>query len=507
MRIPTPSQDEVAPPVQLESNGETKHILASSAVVKYQVNATASHKERGSLIDRGANGGILGSDAVILHEHPNRQVDVSGIDSHEIGGLKVVDASAKTTSNRGDIIIIVHQYAYYGRGRSIHSAGQMEHHKAIVYDRSMKVGGYQCIVTLEGYILPLNIINGLPYLPMCPNTKEEWDTLPHVVLTCGDRWFPSCLDHDLSSDENWMNQIKLPKVVSDITNAPFDLRGEYRRREPTTAVLEDVEFPKSEEDDQVRVNFAETTHCRDFIACFKIAAHLNETDIPLVDPDNVDADFPSEQEDEDQLEVVLPIKLRQRKVDYDKFKPYLLHAPREKIRRTFEVTTQNATNVMAGNIITQTTASPFPMHNVRRRNEIVAMDTVFAEVPAIGTGGIKMAQLFVGLSSKVSDAFGMKSEKEVPNTLLDVIRKRGAMDILMSDGAKSHRSERVLDILRNLVIVDHLSEAYYQHQNFAEHRWRHIKKYDRLSINPGTVCVQMAIPGPHSRLWGEGSHL
>ena len=34
-----------------------------------------------------------------------------------------------------------------------------------------------------------------------------------------------------------------------------------------------------------------------------------------------------------------------------------------------------------------------------------------------------------------------------------------------------------------------------------------IEGSDRLSINPGTVCVQMAIPGPHSRLWGEGSHL
>ena len=79
-------------------------------------------------------------------------------------GLKIVDASAKVPSNHGDIIVILQQYAYYGRGRTIHSAGQMEHFKTAVHDRSMKVGGHQCIRTLEGYILPLNIINGLPYL-------------------------------------------------------------------------------------------------------------------------------------------------------------------------------------------------------------------------------------------------------------------------------------------------------------------------------------------------------
>jgi hypothetical protein len=53
-------------------------------------------------------------------------------------------------------------------------------------------------------------------------------------------------------------------------------------------------------------------------------------------------------------------------------------------------------NVMAGNHIMQMIQSPYPALNVMQRNEPVAMDTIYARMPAIGTGGQKMAQLFMG---------------------------------------------------------------------------------------------------------------
>ena len=81
---------------------------------------------RGSLIDRGSNGGILGNDARIIHTHL-RQVDVTGIDNHELNSLKIVDAAAKVTTQLGDAIVILKQYAFHGHGRTIHSAGQFEH--------------------------------------------------------------------------------------------------------------------------------------------------------------------------------------------------------------------------------------------------------------------------------------------------------------------------------------------------------------------------------------------
>ena len=47
----------------------------------------------GSLVDRGANGGILGSDARVIFTHL-RKVNVTGIDNHQRDGLKIVDGSA-----------------------------------------------------------------------------------------------------------------------------------------------------------------------------------------------------------------------------------------------------------------------------------------------------------------------------------------------------------------------------------------------------------------------------
>ena len=123
--------------------------------------------------------------------------------------------------------------------------------------------------------------------------------------------------------------------------------------------------------------------------------------------------------------------------------------------------------------------SPFPACNVLRRNEAVATDTVYSDVAAVDTGGIRAAQIFVGRESLVVDIYGMKNDNQFVNSLLEVIRKRGAMDKLISDSASVEISKRVLDVLRYLQIDSWQSEPYFQHQNFAERRWQDIK---RLSL-------------------------
>jgi len=88
-------------------------------------------------VDRGANGGIIGNDAHILYTHPGQEVDNAGIDNHQIDSLKVVDASAKIFTQRGEAIGIFRQRAYHGKGRTIHSSGQIEWYKGnILHDRS-----------------------------------------------------------------------------------------------------------------------------------------------------------------------------------------------------------------------------------------------------------------------------------------------------------------------------------------------------------------------------------
>ena len=161
--------------------------------------------------------------------------------------------------------------------------------------------------------------------------------------------------------------------------------------------------------------------------------------------------------------------MKEKKVDYEQYRPYFLHVSAEKVRHTFENTTRFAGNVVSGHNIQQTIKSPYPAYNVWRRNEPVATDTIYAEVPAVDTNGQMQAQLFIGRNTLVSDMYGMSTDKEFVNTLEDNIRKRGAMDTLVSDGAQVEISRRVKDILRALIIDDHQSKANYQHQNFSEH--------------------------------------
>ena len=447
---------------------------------------------RGSLVDRGANGGIIGNDARVIHEH-FQEVDVTGIDNHQINALKMVDAVAKATSQHGDVILVMRQYAYHGHNRTIHSSGQIEHYQNQVHDKSMKIkGGRQCIVTLDGYILPIDIINGLPFLPMYPPTDEELATLPQVLLTSGDQWNPKVLDNKITDTDDWVNKLK--DLDDGMIVSPFDSKGEYKQREPrighkSPAPQDDpsvssaddsstADADLSDSDDDLSVGpFDLNVH-----VAFGDASDLNVIMVPPDTPNDFDLDDlepPSDDDDSEDFlvnphEVHAP-EQRPRNKDYTKYRPYFLHVPDEKIRKTFENTTQWATNVMSGNKIQQTIKAPFPAHNVPRRHEPVASDTVYAEVPAIGTGGQTMAQMFIGRNSLVSDAHGMANEREFVNTLLDTIRERGAMDKLITDSATVEISKQVIDVCRALLIQQHQTEPNYQHQDFAEHRYRHIK--------------------------------
>ena len=88
-----------------------------------------------------------------------------------------------------------------------------------------------------------------------------------------------------------------------------------------------------------------------------------------------------------------------------------------------------------------------PALNIPRRHEPVATDTVFSETP-VTDSSVKQAQMFLGRDTLVADAYPMKSGKQFVNTLEDTIRRRGAMDKLLSDSAKTERSNKVMDILR-----------------------------------------------------------
>ena len=95
----------------------------------------------GALIDRGANGGITGDDCHVIEQDPNGcYINVKGIDNHVMEQHPIVMAGGIANSNRGPIILIMHQFALAGKGTSILSSPQMEWYNVEVDDKSLKVG-------------------------------------------------------------------------------------------------------------------------------------------------------------------------------------------------------------------------------------------------------------------------------------------------------------------------------------------------------------------------------
>ena len=126
-QVPCP-QDSTPSPERSISHHYTYHV------------AQASQAQHVSLVDRGANGGLAGSDVRIL-SRSSRKCTVTGIDSHELQGLDVVQCAALVETNHGIVNLIMNEYVFYGKGHTIHSSVQIEWFKNSADDRSVQVGG------------------------------------------------------------------------------------------------------------------------------------------------------------------------------------------------------------------------------------------------------------------------------------------------------------------------------------------------------------------------------
>jgi len=125
----------------------------------------------------------------------------------------------------GPIILEMHEYAYVQGGKTIHSSGQIEHNKNTVNDKAAAITGKTPhIRTLEGYMIPMKVINGLTYIEMRPYTDHEWKTLPHVNLTGTGEWDPSVLDAEIPSD--WYS--KQPRTSEYAQEVPFTETGQVK---------------------------------------------------------------------------------------------------------------------------------------------------------------------------------------------------------------------------------------------------------------------------------------
>ena len=201
--------------------------------------AQASKAKHGSLVDRGANGGLAGSDVRIL-SRSSRKCTVTGIDSHELQGLDVVQCAALVQTNHGIVNLIMNEYACYGKRHTIHSSGQNEWFKNSVDDRSVQVGRKQRICTTDGYAMPLTCRGGLMYLSLLGKpTDQDLERYPAVHLTGPHEWDPSVLDYTNPSGDGeppWSNDPD-ERYAFDPN---FDEFGDYTQRAiQTLSILDD----------------------------------------------------------------------------------------------------------------------------------------------------------------------------------------------------------------------------------------------------------------------------
>jgi hypothetical protein len=161
-------------------SSRTDHLPSSTHIEYFVSNHEAILAHSMSLIDCGANGGVAGG-AVCGIFRTNWTVDIKGIDNHHVINIGIGTVEGVVQTQHGAVIAVMHQYALLGKGASIYSHSQLEWYKSDVNDKSLHVtGGLQRIITLEGYIIPLAIKDGLACLDICPHTNHEFNTLPHV---------------------------------------------------------------------------------------------------------------------------------------------------------------------------------------------------------------------------------------------------------------------------------------------------------------------------------------
>jgi hypothetical protein len=350
--------------------------------VCYTVSASTT-SDSWSLIDRGSNGGVAGTDVRPIHT-TDRTVDIQGIDNHQVLGISVGTVGAYVITQTGPIIAIFHQYAMLGKGVTIHSPAQFEFFGLTVDDKSHVVGGSQTVTTPEGYVIPLTIQNGLARLPLRPFTDAEFDACPHVFFTHERTWDPSVLDHSLTDDPHW--GVADFSTTDTLDLGRYNAHGHYRGRVIVQS-LEAIDPPPQESS----------------------PVHNPSLEMAPVDHHHV---------------LSARQYLASSKPDFDQLRPLFGWLPADVIRHTFARTTQYG-RLPTGTHLKRSFKSANPALNVHRRTEDVACDIIYSDEPAVDDGSLA-AVVFVGTSSMVTDVYGIKTDRQFVNTLEDQITDRGA---------------------------------------------------------------------------------
>ena len=109
------SDDDASDITKVLSAKRSRHIQVCKCYLFQHANHTNNQ-----LVDRGANGGLAGSDMRVIYK-THRKINISGIDNHEVTGLDVVTDATLLNTSMGKVIGVFNEYATLGRDHpSIH---------------------------------------------------------------------------------------------------------------------------------------------------------------------------------------------------------------------------------------------------------------------------------------------------------------------------------------------------------------------------------------------------
>ena len=472
-------------------NGVTYY--ANMHTVRFRAMLGSLREVFASLLDWGCNGGNAGEDCRLLfYTTPARYADVTGIADHTISNLRIGTFAAVVKTQYGLIVIIMHQYAHYGKGKTIHSVAQWEYrgHKGDV--RSKVCGGTQRVITADGYAIPLQIRNGLPYLEMRPPTDHELEHLPQVHITSDVPWDPTVLDCEQTVDQ----MTDLPPENLYGVDHPFDREGNFRPTEIYSLDIGDGMYCEMCFDDYVEEC---VSHTSDWEWYSTTRSQRDPKKLPDDDPTVVT--YLSEDLEEEHDDTHLPtqvqrelksdplarvratdIVVRGKAMELNSLRPFFLWQPNDIIRKTIENTTQFgriSPDPLPYKVKFKTTD---PAANIARRNEAVSGDIIYSDTPAVD-GGETAATVFFGLESHVTTGHGIKSDSQFVDTLQDEVRRLGAMDKLITDRGSVCICDKTVSFLRAICTDSWQSKPYHEHQNPVERRYQDVKRFVNKVLN------------------------
>ncbi len=392
------------------------------------------------------------------------------------------------------------------------------------------------IKTLEGFKIPIYIEHGLPYIHMRPYTDDEKDRLPHVTITSDSVWDPKIADYEI--EETWYDeqdedieffQQNIVDENGELTLEGFEeertdkfemnhtmIKAYFHELIRDELYHDDEETDTSEHEESVRqCNDSERVPRRsernkapvDYNPKPKRSIKKKRSKNGKKTAGNSRTKAVRKQDDEDSFEgaprtdfsnpaksterdndgiEVGPYLIKPAKKDYADYARHFCGATELVIEKTFKATTQyGRTEAGSGIYLWKQSKSPNPAMNFPRRNEPVATDTIYVlnGEPAIDDGSTA-AQFFIGRKSDFRSIRPCgKTDGQFARTFYDEIRRYGAMDVIISDSAKSEISKRVQEILRTLVIRDWQSEPHNKNQNYAERGWRDTKRTSATLLN------------------------